>query len=109
MIAQLPATSAEMSAEARQFFERGEALFRRGRYDAALTAFTAAYNYVRIPEIAYNLAMTSERLGRIEDAILFYRDYLRLRRNSPDRASIEEHIRELRERPPPPPTKQRRR
>lgn len=99
MIAQLPATSAEMTAEARQFFERGEALFRRGRYQAALTAFTAAYNYVRIPEIAYNLALTSERLGRTDDAVLFYRDYLRLRRNAPDRAQIEAHIATLRDRP----------
>lgn len=92
----LPPSDDEMTAEARTFFERGLTMFRRRRYDAALQAFTAAYRFAPLPEVVYNLAVASERTGHNQDAIDYYREYLRARPQDPDRASIERHIEELR-------------
>lgn len=97
----LPPSDDEMTAEARAFFERGVAMFRRRRYDAALQAFTAAYNFARLPEVIYNLAVASERTGHAQDAIDYYREYLRARPDGPDRIMIERHIERLRQQPRP--------
>ncbi len=106
----LPPSQSEMTAEARRFFERGAALFRRRDYASALQAFTAAYNFARLPEILYNMAMTLERLSqaprtaprRAEElrgqAADHYAEYLRRNRTSPERAAIEAKIRALRAR-----------
>lgn len=93
-----PPTGDEMTQEARVFFERGVAMFRRRRYDAALQAFTAAYNFARLPEVVYNLAVASERTGHLQDAIDYYREYLRARPDGPDRRIVERRVAELRER-----------
>lgn len=93
-----PPSGDEMTQEARVFFERGVAMFRRRRYDAALQAFTAAYNFARLPEVVYNLAVASERTGHLQDAIDFYREYLRARPDGPDRRIVERQVAALRER-----------
>lgn len=92
-----PPTGDEMTQEARTFFERGVAMFRRRRYDAALQAFTAAYNFARLPEVIYNLAVASERTGHRQDAIDYYREYLRARPGGADRAYVERRVTALRE------------
>lgn len=95
----LPPTTDEMTQEARIFFERGVAMFRRRRYDAALQAFTAAYSFARLPEVIYNLAVASERTGHDQDAIDYYREYLRARPDGADRRLVERQIETLRARP----------
>lgn len=91
-----PPSTDDMTAEARTFFLRGVAMFRRHRYDAALAAFTAAYRFAALPEVVYNLAVASERTGHTQDAIDYYREYLRARPADPGRAGIEAHVEELR-------------
>lgn len=92
-----PPSRDELTREARTFFERGVTMFRRRRYEAALAAFTAAYNFARLPEVIYNLAVTAERLGRTRDAIDYFRDYARsLPRDSAERAVIDRRVAELR-------------
>jgi tetratricopeptide (TPR) repeat protein len=91
-----PPSTDDMTAEARTFFLRGVAMFRRHRYDAALAAFTAAYRFAQLPEVVYNLAVASERTSHTQDAIDYYREYLRARPTDPGRAAIEHHIEELR-------------
>ena len=98
MLATLPPSTDEVTAEARTFFERGVAMFRRHRYDAALTAFTAAYRFAPLPEVIYNLAVVAERTDHLQDAIDYYREYLRAMPTDPDRATIEQTIEELRAR-----------
>jgi len=93
----IPPSSDEMTQEARTFFERGVEMFRRRRYEAALQAFTAAYNFARLPEVIYNLAVASERVGHTQDAIDFYREYLRARPDGPDRVMVERTIERLRQ------------
>lgn len=93
-----PPSESELGAEARTFFLRGVTLFRRGRFDAALQAFMAAYQFSPQPEVIYNVARTSERLGRKQDAIDYYNEYLRAAPRAIDRAQVERHVRELRSR-----------
>ena len=90
-----PPSSAALTSEARTFFERGKKLFRKGSYEAALAAFTAARRFAALPELAYNLALTSERLARNTDAVDYYRTYLREQPNAPDAEAVQAHIAEL--------------
>lgn len=92
-----PASEDELTAEARTFFLRGVAMFRRRQYSAAQTAFLAAYRFSPLPEVVYNLAVTSERLDARQDAIDYYREYLRSQPSGPDRGDVEARIRRLRE------------
>lgn len=94
----VPPNEDELTQEGRVFFERGVAMFRRRRYDAALAAFTAAYRFAPLPEVVYNIAVASERTNRFQDAIDYYREYLRQRPNGSDHAWVEHHIAELRSR-----------
>ncbi len=91
-----PASDDELTQEARTFFLRGVSMFRRRQYQAAQTAFLAAYRFAPLPEVIYNLAVTSERLGARQDAIDYYREYVRARPEGPDRGEIEAIIRRLR-------------
>ncbi len=91
-----PASTDELTAEARTFFQRGVAMFQRRAFEAAMQAFTAAYGFARLPEVVYNLAITAEKLGRAQEAIDYYREFLRARPEDPSRAQIEARVRALR-------------
>lgn len=90
-----PPSSDALTAEARAFFERGLTLFRRRQYAAALEAFAAARRFVPLPELAYNLALTAERLGRSAEAVDHYRTYLRETKSPEDQASVAARIKAL--------------
>ena len=98
----LPPSNDQLAQEARTFFERGVTMYRRRQYEAAMAAFTAAYNFTRPnppAEVLYNLAMTAERLERLPDAIDYYREYARtLPTDSAERREVNEHVAELRAR-----------
>lgn len=92
-----PPSTDELTAEARTFFVRGVTMYQRREYDAAMQAFTQAHRFAPFPELLYNMALTSEKLEQLRDAIDYYREYLRLRPNASDRAHVEQRIAELRE------------
>ncbi|MBZ0121516.1 MAG: tetratricopeptide repeat protein [Sandaracinaceae bacterium] len=95
----MPPSDDELTREARTFFERGVAMFRRRNYQAAMAAFTAAYSFARLPEVIYNLAVTAERLDRTQDAIDYFREYQRsLPADSVERPMIDRRVQELRAR-----------
>jgi len=91
-----PPSNDELTREARTFFLRGVAMYRRGQYEAAMQAFIAAHRFAPLPEVLYNLAVTAERIGSRQDAVDYYREYLRLRPSAPDRGHVEREIRRLR-------------
>lgn len=66
--------------EARERISRGEALFDRGDYDAALAEFEAAYEVIgEHPSrflILYNIGQCHERRFRYDVALVYYRRYL---------------------------------
>lgn len=55
--------------DARTLFQRGQAAYAQGDYDAAITAWTRAYELDPRPLLQFNLSQALERLGRLEDAV----------------------------------------
>jgi tetratricopeptide (TPR) repeat protein len=84
-----------LTAEARAFFQRGVELFEQKRYREALAALLAARRLFPAPEIDYNLALISEKLGQRGDAVDYYRVYLRAVEEPDEREAIEGKIRQL--------------
>lgn len=92
----LPPSDDALVQEARTFFQRGVAMFRRRQYEAAMQAFTAAHRFAPLPEIFFNMAVTAEKMGNMRDAMDYYREYLRLRPRAADRGHVEREIERLR-------------
>lgn len=90
-----PPSSDALTAEARAFFERGLTLFRKRQYEAALAAFSAARKFAPLPELAYNMALTSERLGRSAEAVDHYRAYLREAKSAKDAERVQARVKTL--------------
>jgi tetratricopeptide (TPR) repeat protein len=91
-IEQTKPTAETLSAEARVFYDRGVKLYRAQQYQGALAAFNAALQMSSAPELHFNLAVVSERLGRGQDAVDHYRAYLAARSNAEDREQVEARI-----------------
>lgn len=81
-----------MSAEARQFYDRGVKLYRVKQYPAAQAAFNAALQLSNAPELHFNLAVVAERMNHPSEAVDHYRAYLASRTDAKDRVEIEERI-----------------
>jgi tetratricopeptide (TPR) repeat protein len=91
-----PEVNAALSGEARNFFVRGAKLYRAGHFEAAAVAFTQALQLSNAPELHYNLAVASERMGNYQDAFDHYRAYLAASPEAQDRGEVEARIAELR-------------
>jgi tetratricopeptide (TPR) repeat protein len=103
MTMSLPPSMDAMTADAAALFESGRQMFQRRRYPAALQAFSAAAAAFQavgteVPELVYNLAVTSERLGSLDDAADYYDEYLRQRPQDPEAERLRAHVGALRAR-----------
>ncbi len=85
-------------AAARKHFERGTTLYQEGRYAEAAAAFEAAYQTLANGVVLYNLGQCYEKLGQIQRAIGYYREYLRTVPNAEDRPLVESLIARLEKR-----------
>lgn len=89
---------------ARERFEAGASLYQEGQLERAHQAFREAYDLSGEPDLLFNLATVSERLGRKAEAIQYLASYLRLRPHAPDRKQVLLRIEQLgREAEQPPP------
>lgn len=81
---------------ARAHFEAGQAYYRAGRFEDARRALLQAFSLLPSAELAYNLGRVSERLGRAEEAIAHYEDYLRRLpaepRSASERARVQKRL-----------------
>ncbi len=67
-----PAARAQDAAEgddARTLFQRGQAAYAQGDYDAAISAWERAYGLDPRPLLQFNLSQAFERMGRLQDAV----------------------------------------
>lgn len=87
--------NADASRQARAHFVRGQQHFDAREFEEAVTAFEQAAALVPSADLWYNIARAHEELGHREQAVEYYRRYLRDRVDPPDRARIEAHITEL--------------
>lgn len=98
MLATAPAVhaaEADQVREARQHYDRGMAHYELGEFSAAVEQFKQAYALSQAPGLLFNLAQAS-RLGKDYDqALHFYRTYLRVRPDAPNREDVEKRIAEL--------------
>lgn len=83
------------TAEARAHFESGLARYNLKEYKAAIEEFEAAYRLKPDPVFLYNLGQSYRFADDPEQALHFYRAYLRERPNAPNRSEVEERITQL--------------
>ncbi len=93
-LAAAPARAEDKTAS-RDHWERGTKFYDLGKYDDAIREFEAAYEAKSDPAFLYNLAQSHRLAGHNGDALRFYRTYLRYAPKAPNRADIEERIKEL--------------
>ncbi|HEX2882176.1 MAG TPA: tetratricopeptide repeat protein [Polyangiaceae bacterium] len=73
---------------ARRHFESGAAYFEQAEYDSALREFRKSYELSRRPEILINVATVQERLGDLASAIAALDEYLQVKSDPEQNASI---------------------
>lgn len=79
--------------------EQGNRLFRSGRIQEALTTYLAGWDpEAPDPVLAYNLGTTAHHLGRLADAVLWYRRALDADTGGADDLWLEENLRRARHR-----------
>jgi tetratricopeptide (TPR) repeat protein len=79
---------------ARTHFEAGEKAFKAGDFQAAITSYQAAYDAKPLPGFLFNIAQCHRHMGNHEQAVTFYRRYLALNPETPNRAVVEDLIAE---------------
>jgi tetratricopeptide (TPR) repeat protein len=82
-------------AEAKQHFLAGTKAFDLTQYDDAIREFELAYKLAGDPVFLFNIAQAHRLAGHLDKAARFYRNYLRLSPQSPERADIEKRIAEI--------------
>ncbi|MGZ3408359.1 MAG: tetratricopeptide repeat protein, partial [Polyangia bacterium] len=83
--------------EARQHYESGLARYNLKEYKAAIEEFEAAYRLKPDPVFLYNLGQAYRLADDPEQALHFYRAYLRERPNAANRKDVEERVGQLEE------------
>jgi tetratricopeptide (TPR) repeat protein len=86
-----PADSAK-SAQARQHYEAGLAAFNLRDFKVAIAEFEAGYRLKPDPVFLYNLGQAHRLAESHDQALYFYRAYLRTSADPPNRKEVEERI-----------------
>ncbi|MCA9617279.1 MAG: tetratricopeptide repeat protein [Myxococcales bacterium] len=90
-------------AEARAAFAEGVTAYEAGDYDEAAERFARAHALTEDPDLAFNTARAYERAGERDEAVRYYRLYLRNSEASAwDRAELETFVTALESDEPPP-------
>jgi tetratricopeptide (TPR) repeat protein len=85
----------EPPPEARVAYDAGVEHFRAGRYADAIAEFNKAYRVAPNPVLVFNMARAFEELKDFGSATTFYKRYLEMAPEAPDRRVVEESIRTL--------------
>lgn len=88
----------EATRQARAHFMAGITHFREHQYRDAIRRFALAVELIPSADLWFNIARAHEELSEYDEAIENYQRYLRDRVDPPDRATLERHITNLRER-----------
>jgi tetratricopeptide (TPR) repeat protein len=93
-----PDATPETIAEARRIHDGATASYKLGKFEEALTGYSAAYQLYPAPAFLFNIAQCHFQLKQWERAEFFFGGYLREVPNAPNRGLVEDRIREARER-----------
>jgi tetratricopeptide (TPR) repeat protein len=80
---------------AKKHFYAGEKLFALGRFSDALAEYEAAFDAKPLPAFLFNIGQCHRNLHDYDAAIFSYRKYLSLLPDAPNRAEVEDLVREL--------------
>ncbi len=79
---------------ARAEFKKGKTAYDLGRFEDALTAYSAAYELKPLPAFLFNMAQCHKQLGRWERAVFFYKRYLDLAPTARDAGTARKLLQE---------------
>ncbi len=82
---------------AADLFEKAEAQYNLGNFAGAVESYKAAYEEWPDSVLLFNIAQAYRQLGDCRQALFFYRRYLLLRKDAPNKAQVERTIADLEE------------
>jgi len=80
------------AAMARTLYDRGMAHFRLEEYDQAIQKWEEGFRKRPVPEFLYNIAQAYRLSKRNEKARSFYKKYLLMDPEAPNKAQVQKHI-----------------
>jgi tetratricopeptide (TPR) repeat protein len=83
---------ADETEQARRLFDSGTKHFDLAEYSEALDDFKNGFRKKEDPVFLFNIAQCYRLLGKTEDALHFYRSYLRRLPDAPNRDQVERRI-----------------
>jgi len=87
--------AAAKEKEAREHYTSGMRHFDLGEIDAAVAEFKEAYKISAAPGLLFNIAQAYRTKKDYEQALLFYKNYLRLVPRAANRADVEARVTEM--------------
>lgn len=81
--------------QARAEYQAGQRLYKLGRFDEALARFEAAFLAKPDPAFLFNIGQCNRLMGRRDEALRAYRNYLKEWSAAPNRPEVESFITEL--------------
>ena len=82
-------------AAAKAAFERGEIHYQVGEFDRAIAEYREAYRLSKAANLLFNIAQAFRLKGDAEQAIYFYRSFLRNKPDAENRIDVEARIQEM--------------
>src|SRR5712692_5479417 len=83
------------AAEAKRHFEAGTSAFNLGEFARAAEEYRKAYKLRPDPVFLYNIAQAYRLAKDPNQALFFYRSFLRNMPNAPNRKEVEDRIKKL--------------
>ncbi len=71
-----PSAAERKDMQAKDLFKAASLQFDDGKYELALALFRDAYAKSKRPQLLYNIALSAERVGKLDEAIDGYRRYV---------------------------------
>lgn len=90
-----PAGDDATMAQAKQHFEAGRAAYNNSDYAGAIREFKQAEALRPSPVLDYNIGLANEKLGKRRVAVKYYRRYLELQPNAPNKDEVTGRITSL--------------
>ena len=90
-----PAWADDPKQEAKARYTTGQSHYNLNEFQEALQDFKEAYRLFPDPVFLFNVAQCERQLGHLEEAIQFYRSYLRNKPKAPNRQEVSRRIDEM--------------
>lgn len=88
----------DLDEKAKTHFQAGSSFYDEGNYEQALSEFQSAYDLSKRPELQYNISLTYEKLGDLNNAIAALEKYLDEGKEISNRPTLEVRRENLRKR-----------